>query len=165
MAIFEGDNAPSNQEIEQETERMILSGNFSIGNYSIHNDSFVPIEPTAEEIANAQQDGLCSPSCGEGVCNVTTAYGVLVAQCVCKENYCFNSGTCDFDGGPKCRCDDDPTGFYTGDRCNFYASQPLVIGVGAGVGGLLLIIIIALSICLCCRRNKKGADFERFRKF
>ncbi|XP_035661531.1 uncharacterized protein LOC118405837 [Branchiostoma floridae] len=51
-------------------------------------------------------------------------------------------------------------GFYMGDRCEFYASQPLVIGLGAGVGGLLLIIIITLSICLCCRRKREQHEFE-----
>ncbi|CAH1248921.1 Hypp8478 [Branchiostoma lanceolatum] len=165
MVIFEGDDVPSDREIEQQTQELIDNGDFvsNISGFSVKEDSFKSIQPTDEEIAQVQT-GLCSPGCGEhGVCNVTTVYGVLVAKCMCNGtyNYCYNNGHCDFDEGPTCRCDDDPTGFYMGDRCNFYASQPLVIGVGAGAGGLLLIIIITLSICLCCRRKKKGGDYER----
>ncbi|KAI8496588.1 Mucin-12 [Branchiostoma belcheri] len=92
--------------------------------------------------------------------------GTCISKCKFVDTtvkFCSNEGTCVHleDSDVFCKCDHDPTGFYMGERCEFYASQPLVIGLGAGAGGLILIIIIALSVCLCCRRKKKDSDFER----
>ncbi|XP_035661710.1 translation initiation factor IF-2-like [Branchiostoma floridae] len=120
----------------------------------------------AAQILQQQIDGdLCeyTKTCQPGYTCVSTS-GTCISKCnATTGDYCSNDGRCVHTPGRDvfCTCNHDPTGFYVGEKCEFYASQALVIGLGAGVGGLLLIIIITLSVCLCCRRNKKGGDFER----
>eukprot|EP00058_Branchiostoma_floridae_P019842 XP_002605332.1 hypothetical protein BRAFLDRAFT_74157 [Branchiostoma floridae] len=161
IVIFEDANLAANEDITSEVETLIKNGNLtSIGNYTVNQSSFREIDISIEDIIEAvDREDLCHGGCTDGKCNLRTAYGVLLTECVCLDNHCKNGGQCSYEDGPKCRCNHDPTGFYTGDRCEFYASQPLVIGLGAGVGGLLLIIIITLSICLCCRRRREEHDF------
>ncbi|XP_019636291.1 PREDICTED: mucin-17-like [Branchiostoma belcheri] len=164
IVIFENSNLESNKDITNEAEDLIRNGNLTtIGNYTVNQNSFREIDLSVKDILEVVgEDDLCHGGCTGGKCNLRDSYGVLLTECVCEDDYCKNGGQCHYEDGPKCSCDHDPDGFYMGERCDFYASQPLVIGVGAGVGGFLLLIIIILSTCLCCcRRQKEELDFER----
>ncbi|CAH1248699.1 IMPG2 [Branchiostoma lanceolatum] len=167
LVIFDSEDAATNDEIMSAVENTVLNGNFSIAGYGVLPDSFASITLTTEEIAELGVDGLCTAGCGaDALCNLTTIYGVLVAQCVCADDYCKNGGQCEVipEQGPKCSCAATPFGYYGGARCEVYASQIAVIGVGAGVGGALLLIIIILVACLCCSRRISKDDIESLGK-
>ncbi|XP_019613661.1 PREDICTED: chondroitin sulfate proteoglycan 5-like [Branchiostoma belcheri] len=117
-----------------------------------------------EALQGLSSSTLCTLSCGTAAsCKLRDVYGTLVAECRCDQGYCHNSGTCEFlqGTGPVCRCGADPSGFYSGPRCELYAPRALVILVGAGVGGLLVLLTSVLSVCLCVKNRLNQLDSEK----
>ncbi|XP_078621212.1 uncharacterized protein LOC144887692 [Branchiostoma floridae x Branchiostoma japonicum] len=119
-----------------------------------------------------QQDeivgGLCAvTNCTDGYeCRKDKTTNETSCITKCNLGYCYNDGACIHveNQNVSCSCNNDPTGFYMGRRCEFYASQAWVIGVSAGVGGALIIIIIVVSVCRCRRSGKKDAPIDNARK-
>ncbi|XP_019636289.1 PREDICTED: endochitinase 2-like [Branchiostoma belcheri] len=164
IVIFDSEDAPSNDEIMNAVENIVLNGTFSIANYSVEPASFTTVTLTSTELAELGEAELCTTGCGaDALCNLTTIYGVLIAQCVCEDDYCRNGGQCEIipQQGPKCSCVANSFVYHGGERCELNLPQTVVIGVGAGVGGGLLFIIIVLVGCLCCSRSRRKDDLER----
>ncbi|KAI8496580.1 Mucin-like [Branchiostoma belcheri] len=164
IVIFDSEDAPSNDEIMNAVENIVLNGTFSIANYSVEPASFTTVTLTNSELAELGEAELCTTGCGaDALCNLTTIYGVLIAQCVCEDDYCRNGGQCEIipQQGPKCSCVANSLVYHGGERCELNLPQTVVIGVGAGVGGGLLFIIVILVGCLCCSRSRRKDDLER----
>ncbi|XP_019636285.1 PREDICTED: mucin-5AC-like [Branchiostoma belcheri] len=157
--IFESDTAAPTEEITGVAQNWTQSG--AIGNYRVEQNSFSASALTYEDISSLGVSALCPSGCGpDANCSATQTNGVWGAQCVCADNYCKNGGHCEVipDVGLKCSCLSDTRGFYSGARCETFASQTAIIGGAAGVGGALIIIIMALASYVCySRRNTSGA--------
>ncbi|XP_019617903.1 PREDICTED: uncharacterized protein LOC109465197 [Branchiostoma belcheri] len=108
---------------------------------------------------------FCSLQCGEGgVCELGEKFpGVVIAECVCQENYCY-AGTCQVivDQGPRCSCPADTLSWYRGDRCEVSLTQAQVIGFAVGCTAAVLVLIILLVVCMAKRaRNMLRAQKAR----
>ncbi|CAH1249701.1 IMPG2 [Branchiostoma lanceolatum] len=173
VVIFAAEEAPSNDVIAntvQETVSSLLNNGTSgddVSNLGVTMETVGTLrrmELSQEVLQGLSDSALCSLSCGTAAsCTLRDVYGTLVAECRCDEDYCHNSGTCEFlqGTGPVCRCGADPSGFYSGSRCELYAPRSLVILAAAGVGGLLFVMTSVLSVCLCVRNRINRLDREK----
>ncbi|XP_066271710.1 uncharacterized protein [Branchiostoma lanceolatum] len=110
-AVFASDQAESDSAIQQQVQTnlavAINNGTFN-GTLNVTDSQAVqPIALTTDELELVSTDSsFCTLTCGEGgVCQLGEKFpGVVIAECVCVENYCY-AGTCDVivDQGPRCR--------------------------------------------------------------
>ncbi|XP_078621120.1 uncharacterized protein LOC144887618 [Branchiostoma floridae x Branchiostoma japonicum] len=173
VVIFAADEAPSDEVITsnvQETVSSLLSNGTSGDDVSSLGVTMETVgtlrrmQLSQEALQGLSGSALCSLSCGTTAsCTLRDVYGTLVAECRCDDGYCHNGGTCAFiqGTGPVCRCGADPSGFYSGARCELYAPRALVILIAAGVGGLLFVLVSVLSVCLCVRNRLNRLDREK----
>ncbi|XP_066264601.1 uncharacterized protein [Branchiostoma lanceolatum] len=158
--------------ITSRLENEVKAGTFTVESFTAKPESLnysseseikaAAIEQIIESVSEQSDEtagGLCAvTSCPKGyVCQAKESSGEVTCATKCTGGYCYNSGTCFHveDQPVYCSCSYDPTGFYVGTRCDFYASQTLVVGVSVGVGSLMIIIIIVVSVCRCRRPAKK----------
>ncbi|XP_078700770.1 uncharacterized protein LOC144927295 [Branchiostoma floridae x Branchiostoma belcheri] len=170
VVIFAADEAPSDDVIAstvQETMSSLLSngtGGNDVSSLGITMETVGTLrrmQLSQEALQGLSSSALCTLSCGTAAsCTLRDVYGTLVAECRCDDGYCLNSGTCEFlqGTGPVCRCGADPSGFYSGARCELYAPRALVILFAAGVGGLLVLLSSVLSVCLCVKNRLNQLD-------
>eukprot|EP00058_Branchiostoma_floridae_P013040 XP_002598528.1 hypothetical protein BRAFLDRAFT_66907 [Branchiostoma floridae] len=169
-AVFASDQAESDSAIQQQVQTnlqvAISNGTFN-GTLNVTDSQAVqPIALTTDELELVSTDSsFCTLTCGEGgVCQLGEKFpGVVIAECVCVENYCF-AGTCTVivDQGPKCSCPADTLSWYRGDRCEVTFTQAQIIGFAAGCTAAVLVLIILLVVCMAKRaRNMLRAQKAR----
>ncbi|XP_078701313.1 uncharacterized protein LOC144927632 [Branchiostoma floridae x Branchiostoma belcheri] len=161
--------------VTSQLEEDVRAGHFNVSDVKPTSDSLthsteeeiraaavkVVLEQVAEE-PDLIEGGPCAvANCPNGYeCQQDETTGDATCVTKCTIGYCHNNGTCfHVENQPVyCSCNHDPTGFYVGAMCEFYAPQAWVIGVSVGVGGFLIIIIIVVSVCRCRRTGKKDGD-------
>ncbi|XP_035660789.1 cell wall protein DAN4-like [Branchiostoma floridae] len=169
-AVFASDQAESDSAIQQQVQTnlqvAINNGTFN-GTLNVTDSQAVqPIALTTDELELVSTDpSFCTLTCGEGgVCQLGEKFpGVVIAECVCVENYCF-AGTCTVivDQGPKCSCPADTLSWYRGDRCEVTFTQAQIIGFAVGCTAAVLVLIILLVVCMAKRaRNMLRAQKAR----
>ncbi|XP_066305462.1 uncharacterized protein [Branchiostoma lanceolatum] len=168
------------QNIADDLEKDVKAGIFTVDNITAKNESLdysteseilaVVTEQVIQQVAQNPgliQAGVCAvTNCPKGYECKNDTTGKATCATKCTDGYCYNEGTCfHVENQPVyCSCSNDPTGFYVGARCEFYASQTLVIGVTVGVGSLMIIIIIVVSVCRCRRPAKKETPIDEPRE-
>ncbi|KAI8496351.1 translation [Branchiostoma belcheri] len=169
-AVFASDQAESDSAIQQQVQTnlqgAINNGTFSGALNVTDSQAVQPIALTTDELELVSTDSsFCSLQCGEGgVCELGEKFpGVVIAECVCQENYCY-AGTCQVivDQGPRCSCPADTLSWYRGDRCEVSLTQAQVIGFAVGCTAAVLVLIILLVVCMAKRaRNMLRAQKAR----
>ncbi|XP_066264341.1 chondroitin sulfate proteoglycan 5-like [Branchiostoma lanceolatum] len=179
-AVFASDQAESDSAIQQQVQAnlavAISNGTFN-GTLNVTDsqavqpitlttdDEFADFVPELELVST--DSSFCTLTCGEGgVCQLGEKFpGVVIAECVCVENYCY-TGTCDIivDQGPRCSCPADTLSWYRGDRCEVTLTQAEIIGFAVGCTAGVLVFIVLLVVCMA-KRAKNMLKAQRARRY